>query len=154
MVSGYSEHFSFEELTNSKKHKELVEQNRKDAMEFVNAGKRLSKLLETIRSILGGIPLSVSSGFRNKKLNIAVGSIAKKSKHMVFEACDFTPTNMTVREAFDKLHQAHREGKLPDLRQILEEGTWLHVEVAMSVGDYLGFFEYDKKLDRKTRVPE
>ena len=47
-VSGFSEHFSFEELTDSS-HKELVAKNRNEAMEYLIAGKRLSKLLESIQ---------------------------------------------------------------------------------------------------------
>lgn len=152
MTTGYDEHFSFEELTDSENHPELVKQNREDAKKYINSGKRLSKLLGTVREILGEKPIKINSGFRNDKLNKAVKSISTKSKHLYFEACDFTPKNMTVKEAFDKLHQAHKEGKLPDLRQVLEEGSWLHLEVSMSVGDYLGFFLYDKKLNKKTKV--
>lgn len=139
-MNGYSNYFSFEALTNSGGHPELVEQNRIDAKEYQLAGKRLSKLLESIRHILGDKPIKVNSGFRNPKLNSAVGSKAKTSAHLRFEACDIVPTGMPIKEAFTALINAYRGGLLPDLRKVLQEGTWLHVEVSMSQGDHRGFF--------------
>jgi len=47
---------------------------------------------------------------------------------------------MTVREAFNIIEKAHTDGLLPDLRKVLEEGSWLHIEVAMNTKDYIGFF--------------
>ena len=66
---GFSPYFSFAELTNSESHSELVSQNRIDATRYRLAGKRLSKLLESIRHILGDKPLKVNSGYRNMLLN-------------------------------------------------------------------------------------
>lgn len=146
MTSGYSKYFSFEELTDSEEHKELVEQNRIDAMKFVNSGKRLSKLAESVREILGGVAIKANSGFRNEKLNKAVGSKQdgkegrKLSNHCKFEAVDLNILNMAEKQAFDKLIQAKKDGLLPDLRKVLLEGSWLHIEVSMSVNDYKGFF--------------
>jgi hypothetical protein len=139
-MNGFSQYFTFEELTDSEKHPNLVPQNRIDAVKYQNAGKRLSKLLESIRHILGDKPLKVDSGFRNDALNLAVGSKAKYSKHTLFEACDIVPSGMSIKEAFTVLINAQRGGLLPDLRKVLQEGTWLHCEVSMSVGDYRGFF--------------
>lgn len=146
MVEGYSKFFTFEELTDSEEHKELVEQNRIDAIKYVNSGKRLSKLCESIRDILGGVAIKGNSGFRNEKLNKAVGSKQdgkegrKLSNHCKFEAADLNILNMTEKQAFDKLMKAKKDGLLPDLRKVLMEGSWLHVEVSMAVGDYKGFF--------------
>jgi hypothetical protein len=139
-MNGFSQYFTFDELTDSENHPNLVHQNRIDAVKFQNAGKRLSKLLESIRHILGDKPLKVDSGFRNDALNLAVGSKAKNSKHTLFEACDIVPNGMSIKEAFTALITAQRGGLLPDLRKVLQEGSWLHVEVSMSIGDYRGFF--------------
>lgn len=136
---GFSNFFTFAELTYSAGHPELVSQNRIDAKQYRIAGKRLSKLLESIRHILGDAPLKVNSGFRNPDLNLAVGSKAKNSSHMRFEAADIVPT-IPIKEAFTALINAHRGGLLPDLRKVLQEGTWLHVEVSMSQDDHRGFF--------------
>lgn len=140
MVSGYSKFFTFEELTDSKGHPKLVEENRELALKYVNSGKRLSKLCESIREILGGEAIKVNSGFRSPKLNTAVGSKATNSAHLRFEAVDLNILNMTEKQAFDKIKKAYEDGLLPDLRKVLMEGSWLHVEVSMKVGDYRGFF--------------
>jgi hypothetical protein len=140
MVEGYSKFFTFDELTDSEKHKHLVKENRQLALKYVNSGKRLSKLCETIREILGEKAIKVNSGFRSPKLNTAVGSKSKNSAHTRFEAVDLNILHMTEFEAFNKLKKAREDGLLPDLRKVLMEGSWLHVEVSMSVGDYRGFF--------------
>ena len=139
-LDGFSNFFTFADLTYSASHQDLVSQNRIDANRYKLAGKRLSKLLESIRSVLGDKPIKVNSGYRNMKLNKAVGSVVTTSSHTRFEAADIVPTNMTINEAFEAIMKAHKDGLLPDLRKVLQEGTWLHVEVSMGVGDYRGFF--------------
>lgn len=139
-MNGFSNFFQFDELTDSASHHELVPANRAEAKQFMLAGKRLSKLLESIRHILGDKPLKVNSGFRNGALNKAVGSKSQNSAHTRFEAVDITPQHMPIKEAFTALMNAHRGGLLPDLRKVLHEGSWLHVEVKMSADDYRGFF--------------
>jgi hypothetical protein len=136
----FSKYFSFEEMTNSASHGELVAKNREDASRYLASGEKLSMLLEEIRHILGDEPLKVNSGYRNMLLNKAVGSKSTSSKHTLFEAVDITPNNISVHSAFKKLIEAKKEGKLKTLRKVLEEGTWLHVEVSTATGDYRGFF--------------
>lgn len=136
----FSPYFSFAELTNSESHPELVSQNRVDAKSYRLAGKRLSKLLESIRHILGDAPLKINSGYRNNALNGAVGSKSKNSAHTRFEAADISPSNMTIKEAFDKLIKAHKDGLLPDLRKVLHEGTWLHIETKMNAKEETTFW--------------
>lgn len=138
---GFSNFFTFAELTFSEHHQDLVSQNRIDAKQYRLAGKRLSKLLESIRHILGDKPLKVNSGFRNIALNKAVGSIVANSSHTRFEAADIVPSGIPLKEAFNALMNAHRGGLLPDLRKvIIEKNAWLHVEVMMSANDaYKGF---------------
>ena len=140
MAEGFSPKFTFEELTYSANHQDLVEQNRADAVKYLLAGKRLSKLLESIREVLGDKPIKVNSGFRNTRMNIAVGSIVPNSSHTRFEAADITPTGVPLKESFNALMRAHKGGLLPDLRKcIIEKNRWLHIEVAMSEGDHKGF---------------
>lgn len=139
-MAEFSKYFTFDELTDSEDHAHLVPLNRSDAKKYELAGKRLSKLLESIRHILGDKPIKINSGFRNARLNNAVKSKNAKSKHTIFEAADIKPLSMSVNDAFHVLMEARKDGLLPDLRKVLQEGSWLHVEVSMSVGDYRGFF--------------
>ena len=146
-MQGYSKFFTFTALTDSKDHSDLVQKNRVDALQYQNAGKRLSKLLETIRHILGDHPIKVNSGFRNEALNRAAGGVDKVvdgkkvlSSHRKFEAADITPTDRPLKESFNALMMAHKGGLLPDLRKcIIEKDRWLHIECAMFDGDYKGF---------------
>ena len=102
-MEGFSNFFTFEELTDSENHPELVEANRIDATNYIKNGKALSALLAEIRHILGDKPISINSGHRFIKLNRAVGSKSDKSSHTLFKAADIVPTNITIQKAFDKL---------------------------------------------------
>lgn len=141
-MTGYDKNFTFEELTNSSSHPELVEQNRKDAQQFVNSGKRLSKLLGSIRGIWNKA-IKATSGFRNKTLNLRVGSKAKNSSHQRFEAADLLPPKgMTLNEFFDGIMKAFKEGLLPDLRKVIREDHRgiCHVEVKMDAKESTTFY--------------
>ena len=140
-MESFSKFFTFEGLTDSVSHPELVTQNRIDAKKFMLAGKRLSKLLESIRHLFGDEPLKVNSGYRNPVLNKAIGSIAKSSTHMKFEAVDIIP-NMPLKEAFNALVSAQRSGLLPDLRKVIREDHKgiLHIEVKMNADEVCHFY--------------
>ena len=138
-MESFSQYFSFLELTNSEHHPEMVSANRLDAKQYLLAGKRLSTLLESIRHILGDKPLKVTSGYRNARLNKAVGSVAKNSAHMRFEAVDIKP-EMNLKEAFNALIMAHKGGLIPDLRRVLIESSWLHIQVKMDASEPTEFY--------------
>jgi len=141
-MQGYSKFFTFAALTDSKNHSDLVQKNRVDALQYQNAGKRLSKLLETIRHILGDHPIKVSSGFRNIALNKAIGSKAKNSTHMKFEAADIIISDRPLKEAFIAIMNAQRGGLLEDLRKVIREDHKgiLHIEVKMDVNEDVNFY--------------
>jgi len=140
-MESFSKFFTFDELTDSESKPNLVAQNRIDAKKFLLAGKRLSKLLESIRHLFGDEPIKVNSGYRNPVLNKAIGSIAKSSTHMKFEAVDIIP-NMLLKEAFNALISAQRSGLIPDLRKVIREDHKgiLHIEVKMSVEEACHFY--------------
>ena len=135
----FNKYFTFEELTTSSDHKELVPRNQEDAIEYATIGKKLSNLLGQIREILGNKPIRVTSGFRNEFLNKAVGSMAKSSAHLRFAAADIITSNMSVEDAFKVIHT--NRYKLPDLKKcIIEKNTWIHVEVKMTTEEPQQFF--------------
>lgn len=147
---GFSTYFSFAELTYTT-HSDLLSQNRIDAKQYRLAGKRLSKLLESIRHILGDKPLKISSGYRNHALNKAVGSLAKSSAHMRFEAADIVP-NITLKEAFTAILNAQRGGLLLDLRKAIREDHKgiIHIEVKMSNDETTSFYATNDNLKFQT----
>lgn len=142
MTTGYDEHFTFEELTNSTSHHEMVEQNRKDAMMFVNSGKRLSKLMGSVRKIWNK-SIKATSGFRNGLLNKAVGSLAKASAHQKFEAVDaLPPEGVSLNDFFNGIIKAYKDGLLPELRKVIREDHRgiCHIEVKMSAKEETHFY--------------
>jgi hypothetical protein len=153
-MEGYSKYFTFEELTDSVSFPELVSNNRKHAMQFINAGKRLSKLLESIRHVLGDNPINATSGFRNKTLNIAVGSKAKNSAHQRFEAADIEPNGISIKEAFTSIIMAQRAGLLPDMRKLIREDHKgiLHIEVKMKADEVIEFYTTSDNIKFKKVV--
>lgn len=155
-MQGFSKYFTFEELTDSASHPELVAENRADAMHYLIAGKRNSKLMESIKmEVLGGEVVHVSNGHRCTVLNIAVGGVdkivngvKKLSKHRIFEAVDAIPDKTSVEVAFQKIMDAYKAGLLPDLRKCIIETVWvngklkkwLHIEAMQKQGEFLGFW--------------
>jgi hypothetical protein len=74
---------------------------------------------------LGGLGIVVSSGYRCKELNVAIGG-AKTSRHMTGLAVDFTVPRygnpLTVAKAI-------RDSGIPYNQLIHEYGKWVHLEV-------------------------
>jgi len=138
-IDSFSKFFTFDELTDTS-HSELVNENREKAKQFINAGKRLSKMLESVRSVLGNEPITVTSGFRCASLNKLVGGSAT-SGHARFECADIIPSGDIV-EAFNTIMR--NKDKLPDLRKAIIErvGTkkWIHLQVSMKANEQQEFF--------------
>ena len=81
--------------------------------------------LERIREILGNLPLTISSGYRSRALNAAVGGVTN-SAHLTGWAADFTCP------AFGEPLAVCRRLAASPLKfdQLIEEGTWVHVSFA------------------------
>lgn len=132
-MQGFHKNFTFEELVRTK-HLSLQKTNIEQSMKYINAGKRLSKLLGSIREAYG-FALIVSSGYRCPELNVAVGSKAKSSTHMKFEAADVIPRGKTAKQFFDWLDIHAVE--FHDLRKAIYESHKgiVHIEVKMSADE-------------------
>ncbi|MBK7954249.1 MAG: DUF882 domain-containing protein [Candidatus Accumulibacter sp.] len=90
--------------------------------------RRLAEVLETVRLLLDGVPIRISSGYRSPALNDAIGG-APKSAHMQGLAADFTaPTFGTLK---DTARRIAASGLAYD-QLIFEHGTWLHLGIAES----------------------
>lgn len=85
---------------------------------------RLCGTLEQVRDLVGG-PVHVSSGYRSKLVNAAVGG-APSSAHTFGLAADITCPAMTPRA----LALLIRESGIK-FDQLIMEGTWVHIGLAL-----------------------
>jgi len=115
-----SEHFTLEELTVTD-HREF--DNTPNDVEKANLA-RLAAFLEQVKALLGGKPVMVSSAFRSKQVNDAVGS-KDTSQHRVGCAADLRIPGMTP----DDVVRAVIASDLPFDQVIREFDRWTHISM-------------------------
>ena len=115
-----SEHFTLAELTTTD-HREF--DNTPNEFEKQNLI-RLAKLLEQVKSTLGGKPIMVNSAFRCKQVNDAVGS-KDTSQHRLGCAADIRVPGVTP----DQVVKACIAAKLPYDQLIREFDRWTHISI-------------------------
>ena len=115
-----TEHFTLAELTTTD-HREF--DNTPNELEKQNLI-RLAKLLEQVKSTLGGKPIMVNSAFRSKQVNDAVGS-KDSSQHRLGCAADIRVPGVTP----DQVVRAVIAAKLPYDQIIREFDRWTHISV-------------------------
>ena len=132
-------HFTFDEFTNTSKS-ELLESNRKDAISYMKQLRYTSGTLEEIRAVLG-VPLRITSGFRNGALNKAVGGSAT-SGHAKGLCADFKPIGMSVEDAYILI--MINKSKCPSLKKCIFESIkgarWLHIETKTEANQPTQFY--------------
>lgn len=82
-----SEHFTLSEFTRSATADRLGINNKPSSPDILLNLIDLATLLERVRSLIGGKPVVVTSGYRCQKLNVAVGS-RTSSDHVIGKAAD------------------------------------------------------------------
>ena len=120
-------HFTLAELTHTD-HRSL--DNTPNAQELANL-QRLAEFLEVVKTTLGGKAVMISSAFRSKAVNDAVGS-KDTSQHRQGLACDFKVPGMIP----DAVVRTIIAANLP-FDQIIREfsdpvagGGWTHISIA------------------------
>ena len=114
-------HFTLAELTHTD-HRTL--DNTPDAQQLANL-QRLAEFLETVKTTLGGKAVIITSGYRSKAVNDAVGS-KDTSQHRQGLAADFRVPGM----APDAVVRAIISAKLPFDQIIREYDAWTHISIA------------------------
>ena len=114
-----SPHFTLAELTHTD-HRSL--DNTPNAGELANLQK-LAEFLETVKTTLGGKPVIITSGYRSKAVNDAVGS-KDSSHHRLGLAADFRVPGMAPDAVVRALL------KLPYDQIIREYDAWTHISIA------------------------
>jgi zinc D-Ala-D-Ala carboxypeptidase len=121
-----SEHFTLEELTFSEAAARLGLDNTPTAIAIANLG-LVATVMERIRTLLGGNPIVVHSGYRSTQVNQAVGGVAT-SAHCSGLACDFvchesgTPYEVALTIVKSDI----------EYDQLILEYGWVHVGVAQA----------------------
>jgi len=124
-----SPHFSLRELTWTL-HRGYLERNIEEAIPFIETALiPLCQVMETVRWMCGGHPISVHSGFRCPDLNTAIHG-SPTSQHKLGEAMDFHVIGLSVEEVWMMISSSD----LP-FGQCLCEGpamgswTWVHLSL-------------------------
>jgi len=92
---------------------------------LVPAAQTTARMMEAIRAALGGLPITLTSGYRSPALNAAIGS-GPTSDHPRAQAVDFKcPAFGTPYEVAK--HLATKLDSLGIGQLIHEYGTWVHV---------------------------
>ena len=116
-----SPHFTLDELTHTD-HREI--DNTPTQAEIGNL-QQLANFLEEVKTVLGGKPIMISSGFRCKALNDAVGS-KDTSQHRIGLAADFRVPGMTP----DEVVRAVVASGIGYDQIIREFDRWTHISVS------------------------
>ena len=116
-------HFTLEELTVSETAARMGWGNQPDERAITNL-QRLAKLLEAVKTLLGGKPIMVSSGYRSKLVNDAVGS-KDTSQHRIGCAADIKVPGMTPQQVV----KAIVASDIPYDQIIVEFDAWTHISV-------------------------
>ena len=124
-MSDLSAHFSWEEAARSATAEAKGIDNT-IPLEYRANVQRVADFMETVRALLGGMPLKVNSWYRCPALNKAIGG-SPKSMHMKGLAIDFEPTAIPNRKAFETLAKLDL-----DFDQLIHERTrggaaWIHL---------------------------
>jgi len=114
-----SPHFTLAELTHTD-HRSL--DNSPTQIEISNL-QRLAQFLETVKTTLGGKPIIISSAFRSRAVNDAVGS-KDTSHHRLGLAADFRVPGVAPDAVVRALLH------LPYDQIIREYDAWTHISIA------------------------
>ena len=119
-------HFSFDELTKSGSHPELVALNRRKAASYMDNIQLVANQLEVLRHSIGDLPITVYSGFRCEELNRAVGG-AKLSGHLFGLAADIVADVLGVKELFEHIRKFPPPHTAKVIHEQLKSGHWVHI---------------------------
>lgn len=119
-----SPHFSLDEFTTSQEAVRRGIRNEPGEDGLKNL-RKLADTLEQVRALLGH-PIVISSGFRCRELNKAIGG-SKTSAHMTGRAADFTCPGFGT--PFEVAQAIAASGIVFD-QLIHEYGRWVHIGIA------------------------
>ena len=118
-----SQHFNLNEFTISQTATRKGIDNTPSAP-VIERLRMLAATLERVRGLLGNSPIRISSAYRCKELNRAIGS-GDSSAHLLGYAVDFTcPIFGTPKEVAQEIAASSIK-----FDQLIYEGTWIHLSI-------------------------
>lgn len=117
-----SPNFSLSEFTRSDAAVRLKNSNQPDTDQQLQNLKKLAETMEQVRALFG-VPITVSSGYRNAVVNEEVGGVPN-SDHAQGLACDFSVKGVDKGDACRRIRES---GIKYD--QLIDEPTWIHLGV-------------------------
>ena len=118
-----TKHFSLEEMTYTNKTGYKTK-NTTEGKSIIGQLYNLAAFAENVRIVLDETPMTITSGFRCKELNKAIGGSAS-SQHVKGEAIDFVCKKLKPKDIFNKL----KKSQLVFGQLILEKDTWIHISI-------------------------
>jgi hypothetical protein len=118
-------HFTLAELTHTD-HRSL--DNTPNAGELANL-QRLAEFLETVKTALGGKPVMISSAFRSKAVNDAVGS-RDTSSHRLGLAADFRVPGLVPDAVVRALLKLPYDQIIREFSDPMAGGGWTHISIS------------------------
>ena len=147
-LSNLSDHFTYIEMVESDYALRHNIDNTPNLKQVKNLAYLCTRILEKIREHYG-VPIFITSGFRNKKVNKGVGGY-KKSQHKEGEAADFIVHKNLVSKVWKWIVE---DSGLDFDCCILEFNTWIHISYKWK-GDNRNKILIAKKENGKTRYYE
>jgi len=115
-----SQNFSLTEFITSQAAERYGYRNEPNEKQIENLRALCEHVLQPVRALIG-VPIIVSSGFRNFDVNYAVGG-RMNSQHMEGKAADFIVPEKDLKEVFELIRIECSFDQL-----IYEFGKWIHV---------------------------
>jgi zinc D-Ala-D-Ala carboxypeptidase len=121
-----TENFKLAEFIRSDTAVKLGNDNMPDTPEILANLRKLADTMEQVRALFKA-PINVSSGYRNKVVNAAVGGVSN-SDHAMGLACDFMVKGFEKAEIVRRIRNSGIK-----FDQLIDEPTWVHLGLGVKM---------------------
>lgn len=101
---------------------------------YIGNAQQTLQALETLRAVLGGGRLRLTSLWRSPSANAQLDDAASNSRHLTAQAVDFVPLDISLAEAARRFARAAQAGAVAPFDQFLVEGDHIHYDPGGAYG--------------------